>query len=245
MKRNVHIGISGWSYYDWKEVFYPPGLSTKDWLSFYAESFSCTEINSSFYRLPRKQTVENWVDKVPQRFFFCPKLNRYITHLKKLRDAEEPMERFFGVFAPMLKKMGPILIQLPPSLSFHEDIAVAFFELLKNKYSVADFVLEPRHKSWLEEESINLLKKYKIGFVISQSGVGFPYAEYVTSKNIYVRFHGPGKLYASSYSEEELAYFASLFKKWLKEKHSLWIFFNNCYNGVAIENARVLEKMLD
>lgn len=244
MKSNVHIGISGWSYSDWKGVFYPSDISSKDWLSFYAESFSCTEINSSFYRLPRKQTVQNWVDKVPKHFYFCPKLNRYITHLKKLRDAEEPMERFFDAFAPMLKKMGPVLIQLPPSLSFDKDVAVTFFDLLKKKYSIADFVLEPRHKSWLEEESISLLKKYKVGFVISQSGVGFPYAEYITSKNIYVRFHGPGKLYASSYSKDELAYFASLFKKWLKEKYHLWIFFNNCYNGVATENARELEQLL-
>lgn len=244
MKKNVHIGISGWSYRDWKEVFYPATLSSKDWLSFYSESFSCTEINSSFYRLPRKQTVEGWVEKVPKQFYFCPKLNKYITHLKKLRDVEEPMERFFNAFSPMLKKMGPVLIQLPPSCSFNKEVAANFFDLLKDKYSIVDFVLEPRHTSWLEEESINLLKEYKIGFVISQSGVGFPYAEHVTSKNIYVRFHGPGKLYDSSYSEEQLSYFADLFKKWLKEKHKLWIFFNNCYYGVAIDNAKVLENLL-
>src|SRR6186997_30474 len=94
MSGKIHIGTSGWSYKDWVEIFYPKKVKTKDWLSHYAKTFDCTEINGSFYRLPSKQTVINWVNMVSKQFKFCPKMSRYLTHLKKLREPEEPLERF-------------------------------------------------------------------------------------------------------------------------------------------------------
>src|SRR5689334_18994602 len=101
MKGKFRIGTSGWSYKDWKNVFYPKNIRTSDWLSFYAKTFDSTEINSSFYRLPSKETVISWVNSVPKNFKFCPKMSRYLTHMKKLRAPEEPLERFFSIFAPM------------------------------------------------------------------------------------------------------------------------------------------------
>ena len=244
MKSTVNIGTSGWSYKDWVGIFYPEKLPAKDFLSFYAQYFNSVEINSSFYHLPRGSTVIDWTKKVPKDFLFCPKMSRFITHIKRLKEPEEPLQRFFETFAPMKKCSGPILIQLPPSLKFDAAVAEHFFSVLKTNHADFHFAIEVRHQSWLSDESIQLLKKFKIAWVISQAGVDFPYAEHITSKNIYVRFHGPGKLYTSSYSDKMLESFAGKFKSWLEEKFVLWIFFNNDFNGIGIENATRLKRMM-
>jgi uncharacterized protein YecE (DUF72 family) len=240
----IYIGTSGWSYRDWPGIFYPDKMKSTEWLTFYSKSFDVTEINSSFYHLPREKTVLGWVKKVPENFKFCPKISRYLTHMKKLHEPEEPLQRFFGVFKEIKHYLGPVLIQLPPSLRFDKEVAGHFFDLLKSDYARYDFVLEVRHKSWLEQDAIDLLTSYQIGFVISQSGAGFPYAEVITSGIIYARFHGPGKLYFSSYSDEMLEEYAGKFRKWLKKGHNIWVFFNNTGQGIGIENAKTLEKLM-
>jgi len=169
-------------------------------------------------------------------------MSRYLTHMKKLHDPGESLERFFEIFEPMKKQMGPVLVQLPKMVKFNYDIAKHFFMLLASKYQQYQFVLEIRHRTWLEENSLTLLTKYNIGLVISQSGNRFPYTEMVTAKNIYVRFHGPEALYASSYSDKELKYFAKKFRKWVKEGHEIWAFFNNVIHGYAPKDALRLEK---
>ena len=243
MKAEIHIGTSGWSYKHWKNIFYPEGLKATDWLKFYAQHFKITELNTSFYHLPALTTTQAWAKKVPQGFMFCPKMSRYLTHMKKLNDPEESFAQFFEVFAPLKRKLGPVLIQLPPSLHFHTDKAERLYGLCKKQYSYYRFAMEVRHVSWLEKESLDLMKHYNIAFVIAQSGTRFPYAEFVTAQHIYVRFHGPQQLYASSYSDEQLENFATLFKQWQKEGHSVWAFFNNDVFGYAIENAKRLITM--
>jgi len=180
--KKINIGTSGWSYKHWKGEFYPEEMKPTDYLLFYTEHFDTTEINSSFYHLPRRSTVEQWVEKTPKKFRFCPKISRYITHIKRLHDPEETVARFFEVFEPMKEKMGPVLVQLPPSLKF--------------------------------------------------------------KKNIYVRFHGPKELYASSYSDKMLKGFADKFKHWVSEGHSIWAFFNNDVHMHALHNGKTLQQML-
>jgi uncharacterized protein YecE (DUF72 family) len=242
MVEKIHIGTSGWSYKHWKDDFYPKGVKQTEWFAYYAGIFKITEINTSFYRLPSEETVKSWVKKAPKDFLFCPKMSRYLTHMKKLNDPEEPLERFFEIFQPMKKQMGPVLIQLPRMVKFKFNRDEHFFHLLASTYRHYDFVLEFRHDSWLSNDALNLLAKYNIGLVISQSGSKFPYSEMVTAKNIYVRFHGPKELYASSYSDEELKYFAKKFKKWVKQGHEIWAFFNNDIHGYAPKDALRLEK---
>ena len=242
MVEKIHIGTSGWSYKHWKDDFYPKGLKQAEWFSYYTGIFKVTEINTSFYHLPSEETIKNWVKKAPKDFLFCPKMSRYLTHMKKLNDPKEPLERFFEVFQPMKKKMGPVLIQLPRMVKFKFERDEYFFGLLAKTYRSYEFVLEVRHDSWLTEDPLNLLAKYNIGLVISQSGSRFPYTEMVTAKNIYVRFHGPKKLYASSYNNEDLKYFAKKFKNWVKEGHEIWAFFNNDIHGYAPKDAFRLEK---
>ena len=241
---NIHIGTSGWSYKHWRENFYPKGTKPADYLSYYAEHFSTTEINTTFYHLPRISTVENWKDKVPDTFRFCIKMSRYLTQMKKLLEPEEPLERFITAIEPVKHLCGVILLQLPPSLAFDYERADYLFSLLKKEYNDYQFALEVRHNSWLEIDSISLLTKYEIAFVISQSGNRFPYAEMITAKNIYVRFHGPDALYASSYSDDSLRYYAAKFLQWQKEGHTVWAYFNNDINGHAIANANALVSMI-
>lgn len=245
MKSTIHIGTSGWSYNHWKNIFYPPKLKPAEWIHFYSNHFKTAEINRSFYKLPSRETVIEWTKKVPKDFVFCPKMSRFLTHMKKLNEPEEPLERFFGIFEPMKKMMGPVLLQLPGILQFNYDKAEHLYYLMKAKYGDYEFVMEVRHKSWLAEKSLALMTKYGIGIVISQSGEQFPYAEIITAKNIYVRFHGPTALYASSYPNDTLKEFAKKFRKWTKQEHVIWAFFNNDVHGYAIEDAQRLIKLLE
>jgi uncharacterized protein YecE (DUF72 family) len=164
--------------------------------------------------------------------------------MKKLLEPEEPLQRFFDVFDNIKPVLGPVLVQLPSMVKFDHERTEHFFNILKTRYGDYDFVLEFRHDTWLEDEALKLMERYDIGLVISQSGVGFPYSEIITSKNIYVRFHGPGKLYASSYNDETLEAFAGKFKKWIKKGHTLWVFFNNDWHGYAINNAQKLKDLM-
>ncbi len=244
MAGKVHIGISGWSYFDWLGIFYPYNTRSTEWLPIYARSFDTTEVNSSFYRLPRLKTVENWVKQVPEGFKFCPKISQYLTHTQRLKDPEEELERFFSVFDKVREHLGPILIQLPPSLKFDHALVKHFFDVLRSDYAEYEFALEARHDTWLADEALALLREYNIAWVISQSGVGFPYLEQVTANVVYVRFHGPGVLYQSRYSDEMMVYYAEEIRGWLAAGHDVWVYFNNCYYGNAIDNARTLMHLL-
>jgi uncharacterized protein YecE (DUF72 family) len=243
MQGSIHIGTSGWSYNHWRNLYYPEGLTASKWLRFYAQQFQTTEINGCFYRLPAEQTVLKWMDDVPPGFRFCPKMSRYLTHMKKLRDPEEPLERFFSVFDPMKNVLGPVLVQLPHQLGFHLDTVQYFYEQLK-RYGDHRFVIEVRHPAWLQEESIALMKAYEVGFVISHSDGTFPYAEHVTSDVVYVRFHGPAELYASPYPDKMLRAYAKKFLSWAELGKQVWAFFNNDIHGYAPHDALRLQKMV-
>jgi uncharacterized protein YecE (DUF72 family) len=243
-KGSIHIGTSGWVYPHWKGLFYPAEVPQRLWLEYYASQFDVTEINGSFYRLPTTTTIEKWRDTVGPDFRFCPKISRYVTHAKKLNDPEETLPRFFDVFQSMAKQAGPVLIQLPAMLGFHEEKAHVFFHYLHTFYKDFRFSLEPRHGSWAEPAAIALMKKYQIGWVIADSGTRFASAELVTAKHIYLRFHGPDGSYATAYSTRTLARYAKKCLEWKAKGHSVWVFFNNDIHGYAVANARTLKEMI-
>ncbi|SEW54377.1 DUF72 domain-containing protein [Chitinophaga arvensicola] len=240
----IHIGTSGWSYRHWREIFYPKELKPTDYLSWYAKTFKVTEINTSFYHLPRLSTVEGWIEKVPARFYFCPKISRYVTHVKRLTDPEESLPKFFDLFNPFKKHLGPVLLQLPPSAAFEADRADHFFQVLTKNYGDYHFALEARHKSWLSEEATAMLQQYKIAWVIALSGNRWPYAETITAKHIYLRFHGPNGRYDALYPEKLITEYAGKIKEWQQDKHTVWAFFNNDGHGYALQNAQQLITLL-
>jgi uncharacterized protein YecE (DUF72 family) len=238
----IHIGTSGWSYKHWREKFYPEELKPTEYLHYYADHFQTTEINTSFYHLPKPATIAAWMQMVNARFKFCPKISRFITHIKKLNDPETTLPRFFEIFDPVQKHLGPVLLQLPPNLAFHADKATHFFDVL-HTYKGYHFALEPRHESWLNEEAAAVLHKYKIAFVIAESGGRWPSGELVTAKDIYVRFHGPDGSYAQSYEDKVLKDWARKMTDWKEDGHLVWVFFNNDGNAYAIQNAKRLKEL--
>ncbi len=126
----VFVGTSGWQYRHWPGRFYPEGLAPSSWLAHYADRFSTVEVNASFYRLPDGATVERWAATVPPGFVFAFKASRYLTHIRRLRDGSEPLERLHGVVAGAGPKLGPVLFQLPPTLRRDDGLLHEFLELL-------------------------------------------------------------------------------------------------------------------
>jgi len=244
-KGKVHIGTSGWHYKDWRGVYYPKEVKIADWLNYYSREFRTTEINNSFYRMPSIDTVKDWTDSVPRDFKFCPKFSRYLTQMKKLKDPEEPFKRFFTTFEPMRKKLGPILLQLPPQFPYKEDRLVEVLELIRDQYSEYKFAIEVRHDSWINKSYLDLLERYNVAFTISQQGVGWPYGEYLTARHVYLRFHGPEKLFASLYTEKMMETYAVKISSWMKAGHEVWVYFNNDWYTYAVKNARMLKEYLD
>ena len=141
----------------------------------------------------------------------------------------------------MRNYLGPVLIQLPPVLKYNPIIAEPFFKLLHMQYAKYSFELEIINPTWLEKLSKNLMAKYDVSCVISQSDNHYPYAETIEGKHIYIRFQGPGLLYASSYSDDALKAYADKMMDWRNKGHTIWAFFNNDVKGCALKDA---EKLL-
>jgi uncharacterized protein YecE (DUF72 family) len=234
----VYIGTSGWSYDHWKEVFYEKGCSKSNWLKFYGKYFDSVELNSSFYRSIPYRTYENWRGITPNGFIWSVKANRYITHIKRLRDVAEPLKRFLGEISGLKEKLGPILFQLPPTLAFEEEAFDAFCsDLPRNK----NMAVEARHPSWLEERALSSLRKHDMAWCISDTAGRYPYLEAVTAHFVYIRLHGSKQLYVSEYSEDEIKNLAEKITQWNKETY---VYFDNDAKGHAPKNALKLKEIL-
>jgi uncharacterized protein YecE (DUF72 family) len=236
----IYIGTSGWQYYHWKVKFYPENLPSKDFLRFYSKYFNTVEINTSFYHFTKKSTFEKWKKEVNRNFLFSIKLNRLFTHFRKLKlnkDDKRILKETIESYKVLGKNLGPILIQLPPSLKKDLKVLEKFLKNFKNLKLAIEF----RHKSWLDKETYNFLKKKKIAFVISDSP-RWSTDIVKTTDFVYIRFHGKPKLFSSKYEKEELQRYAREIKK-LKPK-ILFAYFNNDAEGYAIEDALEFKKIL-
>ena len=241
----LFIGTSGWSYKHWSGIFYPENIKPDKYLEHYITKFPCVELNASFYHLPLKTTVSGWLTRTPESFRFCPKLSRFITHQLHLVNIEEPFQIFFKVFESMKERLGPVLIQLPPGLSYDKPLICKFFDLIKENYNNYRFAVEIRNKSWFNDGFFDLLAGYKIALVIADCGNRYPYHEAITADFVYIRFHGPEQLYASNYSETILQQYGDKIRNWLADGEKVWAFFNNDYYGFAIKNAQRLKEIVD
>lgn len=242
---HFYSGTSGWSYKHWSGVFYPENIKPFRYLEYYFSHFGCVELNSSFYYPPKKTTVEGWVKRTPDTFLFCPKMSRYITHLRQLENVESSLENFFGVIEGMKHKLGPVLIQLPPELKYNTSLISDFLDILREKYSDLRFAIEVRHKSWMCDAFFSKLEISGIALVFADSGKRFPYYEADTADFIYMRFHGQEKLYAYDYPEWLLKEFAAKIDSWLTRGREVWAFFNNDFEGYAVKNAKKLQEIVD
>jgi uncharacterized protein YecE (DUF72 family) len=237
------IGTSGYSYKDWKEIFYPKGLSQKQWLAYYAQHFDTVEINATFYRYFARTVFARWRDETPDAFRFTLKGPRDITHTKRLHDIDADLSRFLDSIEDLQPKLAMLLWQFPPSFKYDtENSREKLEQFIRQLPPAIQQVVEFRHKSWFNDEVYTLLVHHAVGFVINDSS-RFPAAEVVTGKVGYIRFHGPTRLYASLYSLEALRIWAQKIQGWLKQ-YDLYVYFNNDYGGRAIQNSRELKNLL-
>ena len=236
----VRVGTSGWVYGHWKGRFYPEELAQSRWLQHFAQHFSTVELNASFYHLPKPETFARWRVSTPEGFLFAVKASRYMTHTKKLRDAEEPCSRFINSASRLEEKLGPVLFQLPPTLQANTQVLKDFCMVLPPSYLYA---IEPRHESWFQREVYRILEKHNIALCMADSP-DWPMEETITAAFIYIRFHGGSVLYGSNYSGEELSVWAGRIRKWAKENLDVYAYFNNDAHGYAIQNAKTLEELL-
>ena len=234
----IRVGTSGWSYTHWKGDFYPPNLPQKQWLGYLATRLDTVEINATFYRQPRPSTFRKWLDETPGDFRFSIKANRFITHVKRLRDVRDSLVRFYGALEPLGEKIGALLFQLPPSLRYDPVLMETFLDQLDPTRRTA---IEVRHPSFLNEAFYRELKGRNIAFCWSDTAGRYPYAERITANFLYVRLHGSPLLYRSAYSE---SFLEKLAEKLRATGRDAFVYFDNDAESHAPKNALFLKHAL-
>lgn len=236
----TRVGISGWTYPGWRGIFYPEGLAHRRELEYASRRMNSVEINGSFYSLQTPSSYAKWRDETPPRFVFAVKGGRFITHMKKLNDVEEPLANFFASGVLRLgPKLGPILWQFPQQLGFLEERFERFLELLPRTteeaaelakrhgpklegraWTRADAALplrhafELRHPAFFGPEFVRLLRRHNAALVFADTAQRWPYAEDLTADFVYVRLHGAEHLYASGYTDAQLDWWAERIRAW-------------------------------
>ncbi|MDG6913658.1 MAG: DUF72 domain-containing protein [Nitrososphaerota archaeon] len=241
------VGTSGWSYNEWNGAFYPNTSVNK--LSYYSKLYDTVEVDSTFYAFPSKGMVLGWARYTPENFVFSVKLPRQLTHDKKLnlsQGVEADLVRFLGLLRPLIAmgKLGPILVQLPPSCTFQDD-----FEKLKGFFDRVPedvmFAVEFRHPSWIREDVWSYLLDRNIANVIVDEPL-LPPETVVTADFAFIRWHGRGNRpwYNYRYSDEELDAWVPRVKNVTSRVKKTFGYFNNHFKGFAVENSlKMIEKL--
>jgi uncharacterized protein YecE (DUF72 family) len=237
---SIHVGCSGWVYKHWRGILYPEGLPQKRWFERYAEEFDTVEINASFYRLPLASTFEGWRNGAPPGFRYAIKVNRFITHLKKLRDCEKAVAEFIALARPLGETLGPLLYQLPPSLKLDLGRLEDFLKLLPPDLS---HVFEFRNKDWYVPETYALLDRYGASFCVHDMP-GSKTERIAVGPVAYVRFHGGEGKYWGRYSDEGLLGWTDWILEQVRRGRPAWCYFNNDIHGHAIHDAQTLKSMV-
>jgi uncharacterized protein YecE (DUF72 family) len=248
----LYVGTSGWAY-DWGD-FYPDDLPDRRRLDFYAQQFRTVEVNYTFYRLPRGTTYEKWAGETPEAFLFSLKLSRFITHVKRLQGSKTAFRTFLRRAAPLGAKLGPVLVQLPPSFALDiprlERFLVQAHDVGKERgLRPPRLAFEFRHPTWFGPEAkpaLEALARHRSAFVCGHSNrYPYPEAEPLTGDFTYLRFHGPDKMFASAYGQRGLRRWAPLVRRWLDGGIDVFVYFNNDVGGHAVRDAQALRALID
>jgi len=234
------IGTSGWQYRDWRPekgaddtgYLYPGGLPQRLWLEHYAERFDVVEVNNAFYRLPERNTFAQWRDRTPDGFRFAVKMSRYLTHIKRLREPAEPVARFLGRAEALGDKLGPVLLQLPPTLRADLD---ALDETLRQFPAGVRVAVEPRHQTWFTRDCEDLLRQHGAALCWADRR-GRPVTPlWRTAEWGYLRLHEGSASPWPRYGKQAL-------KSWLERSRvpEMFVFFNNDPGGAAVVDAGVM-----
>lgn len=234
----IRVGTSGYMYRHWRGVLYPEGLAQRLWLSRYASFFDTVEMNATFYRLPSAQAVERWRESVPPRFTFAVKGSRYLTHLKRLLDADDGLRRFYEPVARFGPKLGPVLWQLPPHMKPDAERLDRFLSRLPRGRHAVEF----RDPAWYSEETCAVLDAHGAAFCEHDNVKGDP--PRLTGGFRYVRFHGTTGRYDGRYGPAALRGFAASYAASARRGEDVFVYFNNDLGGHAVHDALALLALL-
>ncbi len=241
----VWIGTSGWSYKHWeKGKFYPQKKVAAEYLPFFVTQFATVEINYSYYQLPPRKTFEMWQRKVPRGFLFAVKASRYLTHMKKLKDPAEPLERLLGNASGLGAAFGPVLFQFPRRWDIDLPRLQSFMGAL-GAYPSHRYAFQFRHQSWHNESVYECLRENNAALCLP-IGWGIPLQVELTANWTYIRFHGGGR--SHFFEDDELSPWAQRIRAWRDAGVESYSYFNNdtLWQGrpAAIDNARRLREMV-
>jgi uncharacterized protein YecE (DUF72 family) len=252
-RRAPRIGCSGWNYKSWKGRFYPRDLPATDWLRYYTGVFDTVEVNNTFYRLPEADTFAQWRVQTPKSFVMAVKASRFLTHMKRLRDPEEPIDRLFSRASALGPKLGPVLYQLPGNFTIDLERLDSFLAALPRsprrgsggkQQAWTRHAMEFRHPSWYVSETYAVLDKRRVALCLHDK-FGSEIAEPFVGPFVYVRFHGTSGRYAGSYPARRLDRWAArLVEQWQSGKE-VFAYFNNDPDAVATRNARTLRARIE
>jgi uncharacterized protein YecE (DUF72 family) len=233
-----YVGCSGWYYWRWKNVFYPAGLPTHDWFKHYTGVFKTVELNGSFYHWPKLATTAKWRRDAPRGFRYAVKVNRAITHEKRLIGTKKLIREFYSIADTLGSGLGAFLFQFPPSFRYTPARLKALVTGLNPAFPN---VIEFRHKSWWRPSVYRAFTKGGLIFC-SVSGPRLPETLICTSDTAYIRFHGRKKWYRHDYSVGELKQWSGAIRASGVSK--VWAFFNNSQDGHAVKNALRFKRIL-
>ncbi len=243
MTGRAHIGTSGWVYKDWRGLFYPQDLPTANWFEFYARHFNTVEINNSFYRLPTPEAADGWDRQAPPGFVYALKLGQFGSHRKKLKDASSGwLDNHLDRVRRLESHLGPNLVQLPPR--WKRDVA-RLDDFLAAAPKDIRWAVEMRDASWLHDDVFRVLERHGAALCIHDLLSGHPWIR--TTDWTYVRYHGPNAVeqpYRGLYGSNGLRASAERLAAWLQEGSDVYAYFNNDYDGYAIEDAMSLRESL-
>jgi uncharacterized protein YecE (DUF72 family) len=237
----VRIGCSGFSYDSWKGPFYPEELSRSRWLEHYAGEFETVEVNATFYRLQKRSTFEGWVEKTPDGFSFAIKASRYLTHIRRLEDTGQGLDRFWEPLEPLRDagRLGPVLWQLPEQFHRDDDALAHLLDNLPDAVHCFEF----RNPSWFDPAVLDLLREAGSTLVLADDRrrplPGFK----PLPGPLYIRFHYGTRGRGGNYSPAEIEHWAHRIAAWRRE-HEVFAYFNNDWNAYAPANARYLRARL-
>ncbi len=237
----VHVGCSGWQYRHWRGAFYPRDLPQERWLEYYAARFGTVEVNNSFYRLPDADVFAGWARRSPSGFIVAVKASRYLTHLKRLRDPEEPLDRLWSRAIRLGNHLGPMLYQLPPR--WHRD-AERLAKFARATPAGRRQAIEFRDASWYDPASYAILERRGLALCLHDM-VGSASPRQPVGPFVYLRFHGPGPRYSGGYSPQLLTAWADRLAGWADEGLDCYAYFNNDIGGHAVRDAERLRRFVE
>jgi uncharacterized protein YecE (DUF72 family) len=213
----LYVGTSGWAYTIWKPEFYPKNVPSKNFLKFYATQLNTVEVNYTFRRSLTEKAATGWMAHVGPNFRFALKANQYVTHIKRLKDVEEALQRFFPTLQPLANQLGPVLFQLPPNAKADVPLLRDFLALLPRNFKAA---FEFRHESWFSDEVYKTLQDRNSTLCVAETE-SLTTPEVPTANYIYFRFRRP------SYSAEDVAQLAERVERCLANGLETYAFFKH------------------